>query len=86
MMMNIALWILQILLAVAFAAHGILFLAPPAEMVAQMNESIPPALRLFIGVAEVLAAIEKRVRQLPRRFSLPWPQLSPTCAGKYSRF
>jgi uncharacterized membrane protein YphA (DoxX/SURF4 family) len=57
MMMNIALWILQILLAVAFAAHGILFLAPPAEMVAQMNESIPPALRLFIGVAEVLAAI-----------------------------
>lgn len=55
--MNIVLWILQILLAIAFLAHGGLFLFPPAEMVQMMNESIPPALRLFIGVAEVLAAI-----------------------------
>lgn len=55
--MNIVLWVLQILLAVAYLAHGWLFLAPPAEMLAMMNESIPPALRLFIGAAEVLAAI-----------------------------
>jgi putative oxidoreductase len=55
--MNIVLWILQILLAAAFLAHGWLFLAPPADMVEAMNASIPPALRLFIGVAEVLAAI-----------------------------
>lgn len=55
--MNILLWVLQVLLAVAYVAHGILFLNPPAEMVQAMNESIPPALRLFIGAAEVLAAI-----------------------------
>ena len=29
--MNIALWVLQVLLAVAFFAHGWLFLAPPPE-------------------------------------------------------
>ena len=55
--MNILLWVLQVLLAAAFAAHGLMFLFPPAGMVAAMNASIPPALRLFIGVAEVLAAI-----------------------------
>ena len=55
--MNILLWVLQVLLAAAFAAHGWMFLFPPATMVAVMNASIPPALRLFIGVAEVLAAI-----------------------------
>jgi len=55
--MNILLWVLQVLLAAAFAAHGLMFLFPPASMVAEMNAFIPPALRLFIGVAEVLAAI-----------------------------
>ncbi len=55
--MNIFLWVLQALLAVAFLAHGGLFLFPPAEMLAQMNESIAPAMRIFIGVAEVLAAL-----------------------------
>jgi uncharacterized membrane protein YphA (DoxX/SURF4 family) len=55
--MNIVLWVLQVLLAVAFLAHGWLFLAPPADMVAVMNASIPPAFRIFIGVAEVLAAV-----------------------------
>jgi putative oxidoreductase len=55
--MNILLWVLQVLLAAAFVAHGWMFLFPPASMVAAMNASIPPALRLFIGVAEVLAAI-----------------------------
>jgi uncharacterized membrane protein YphA (DoxX/SURF4 family) len=35
--MDIVLWMLQILLAVAFFAHGLLFLFPPAELVAQMN-------------------------------------------------
>jgi hypothetical protein len=68
--MNIVLWILQVLLAVAFAAHGGLFLAPPADMLAMMNESIPPALRIFIGVAEVLAAIGLILPGLTR--ILPW--------------
>lgn len=55
--MNITLWILQIFLAVAFFAHGWLFLSPPATLVEQMNSTIAPAFRIFIGVAEVLAAI-----------------------------
>ena len=54
--MNVLLWVLQALLAVAFLAHGWLFLFPPAEMVDVMNAVIPPAFRMFIGVAEVLAA------------------------------
>jgi uncharacterized membrane protein YphA (DoxX/SURF4 family) len=68
--MNILLWVLQVLLAVAFLAHGWLFLAPPAEMVEQMNSSIPPALRIFIGVAEVLAAVGLIVPGVTR--ILPW--------------
>ena len=55
--MNIILWVLQVLLAVAFLAHGWLFLFPPADMVEVMNASIPPAFRVFLGVAEVLAAV-----------------------------
>lgn len=55
--LSIVLWILQALLAALFAAHGWMFVAPPADLVAVMNESMPPALRLFIGVAELLAAI-----------------------------
>lgn len=55
--LNIVLWILQALLAALFAAHGWMFLAPPAELVAVMNASMPSALRLFIGVAELLAAV-----------------------------
>ena len=56
-MLNITLWVLQFLLALVFLAHGLLFLFPPASLVEQMNASIAPALRLFIGVAEVLAAV-----------------------------
>ena len=55
--MNILLWVLQALLALAFLAHGGLFLFPPAAMVDQMNASLPRWLQLFIGVAEVLAAV-----------------------------
>ena len=55
--MNIMLWVLQVVLAVAFFAHGWLFLSPPAEMVELINSLISPAFRVFIGVAEVLAAV-----------------------------
>ena len=55
--MNIVLWILQVLLALAFAAHGWMFLFPSAEIAALMNESLPRWFQLFLGVAEVLAAI-----------------------------
>jgi len=68
--MNILLWVLQVLLAVAFFAHGLLFLFPPADMVAMMNATIPPPLRIFLGVAEVLAAFGLTLPGITRR--LPW--------------
>jgi putative oxidoreductase len=55
--MNIVLWVLQILLAIAFLLHGWLLLAPPLELVDLLNSLIPPAFRIFLGVAEVLAAV-----------------------------
>lgn len=55
--MHILLWVLQVLLAVAFFAHGWLFLFPPASIVDQMNASLPRWFQIFLGVAEILAAI-----------------------------
>jgi uncharacterized membrane protein YphA (DoxX/SURF4 family) len=55
--MNIVLWVLQVLLAVAFFAHGVMMVAPPAEVAAQMNATLPRWFQLFLGVAEVLAAV-----------------------------
>src|SRR4051812_3416738 len=55
--MNIALWVLQVLLALAFMAHGLLFLFPPAAMVDLLNASLPRWFQLFLGIAEILAAV-----------------------------
>jgi hypothetical protein len=55
--MNIVLWVLQIVLAVAFFLHGMLFLAPPPDIAAQMDASLPRWFQSFLGVAEVLAAV-----------------------------
>jgi hypothetical protein len=55
--MNILLWVLQILLAVAFFAHGALLLFPPAAVAEQMNASLPRWFQLFLGIAEVLGAV-----------------------------
>lgn len=68
--MNIFLWVLQVLLALAFLAHGWLMLAPPPELIDQMNASIAPPLRLFIGVAEVLAAVGLTLPGITR--IMPW--------------
>ena len=68
--MNIVLWILQVVLAVAFFAHGMLFLVPPAEIAEQMNASLPRWFQLFLGVAEVLAAAGLTLPGLTR--ILPW--------------
>jgi hypothetical protein len=46
--MNILLWVLQVLLAVLF---------PPASIVEQMNASLSRWFQLFLGVAEILAAV-----------------------------
>jgi uncharacterized membrane protein YphA (DoxX/SURF4 family) len=55
--LNIALWILQILLAVAFAAHGVMMLAPPPEVAEQMNATLPRWFQVSLGSAEVAAGI-----------------------------
>jgi putative oxidoreductase len=55
--MNIVLWVLQVLLALAFAAHGAMMLFPSPEIAAQMNANLPRWFSLFIGVAEVAAAV-----------------------------
>ena len=55
--MNIVLWVLQVVLALAFLAHGGLLLFPPAAIVDQMNASLPRWFQLFLGIAEILAAV-----------------------------
>lgn len=68
--MNILLWVLQVLLAAAFFAHGWLFLAPPPEIAALMNASLPRWFQLFLGVAEIAAALGLTLPGLTR--ILPW--------------
>ena len=68
--MNIMLWVLQVLLAVAFLAHGWLFLSPPPEIAELMNASLPRWFQLFLGVAEVAAALGLILPGLTR--ILPW--------------
>jgi hypothetical protein len=68
--MNIVLWILQLLLAAAFLAHGLMLLAPPPEIAAKMLAELPRWFWLFLGVAEVLAAVGLTLPGLTR--ILPW--------------
>jgi len=68
--MNIALWVVQVLLAAAFLAHGLLMLSPPAAIAEQMNASLPRWFQIFLGVAEVLAAVGLILPGLTR--ILPW--------------
>ena len=55
--MNIALWILQVLLAAQFLFHGWIMVFPPADLVEIMNAQMAPWFRLFVGIAESLGAI-----------------------------
>jgi uncharacterized membrane protein YphA (DoxX/SURF4 family) len=68
--MKILLWVLQVLLALAFFAHGWMLLSPPAAIADQLNASIPRWLQLFIGVSEVLAAVGLTLPGLTR--IQPW--------------
>ena len=71
--MTTIVWVCQILLALAFLAHGIMLLAPPAEIAAQMNAVLPRAFWLFLGVAEVAAAIGLTIPVMIRRYQwLTW--------------
>jgi uncharacterized membrane protein YphA (DoxX/SURF4 family) len=68
--MNILLWLLQILLALAFLAHGIMFLYPPPDVAVLMDAMLPRWFQLFLGVAEVLAGIGLTLPGLTR--IMPW--------------
>jgi len=76
--MNIALWIIQALLAVLFLfAGGIKLVMPMEEMMKQMPIALPGWFVLFTGVVEVLGAIG---------LILPWllgvrPDLTPLAAA-----
>ena len=75
--MNIMLWILQALLAAAFAAHGWMLVSPPPELLPIMNEQLGVAFRLFLGVAEIAGAIGLLLPAMTRK--MPW--LTPLAAG-----
>ena len=68
--MNAVLWILQVLLAAAFFAHGLLFLSPPPDIAMLMDESLPRWFQLFLGTAEVAAGIGLILPGLTR--VMPW--------------
>jgi putative oxidoreductase len=68
--MNIALWVVQVLLAAAFLAHGWMFLFPSPEIAALMNASLARWFQLFLGVAEVAAGIGLWLPGLTR--IMPW--------------
>ena len=68
--MNVVLWVLQVLLAAAFFAHGWLLLWPPPDIAADMNASLPRWFWLVLGVAEIAAAVGLILPRLTR--VLPW--------------
>ena len=68
--MNIVLWVLQVLLAIAFFAHGWMLLSPPPEIAKLLNASLPRWFQVFLGVAELLAAVGLTLPGLTR--ILPW--------------
>jgi putative oxidoreductase len=68
--MNSVLWVIQLLLAAAFLAHGWLVLAPPPEIAVQMYAALPRWFWGFLGVAEVAAAAGLILPGVTR--ILPW--------------
>jgi uncharacterized membrane protein YphA (DoxX/SURF4 family) len=60
---SIVAWVLQVLLAVAFLFHGIWYAFSPGFLVRSLREQgkwpppLPAWFRIFIGVAEILAAV-----------------------------
>ena len=68
--MNIVLWVLQVLLAAAFLAHGWLFLSPPPDIAVLMDAAFPRWFQVSLGVAEVMAAVGLILPAVTR--ILPW--------------
>ncbi len=77
--MNVALWIVQALLALNFLIHGRMMLSPTKTQTDRMPYilAVPPGLQRFIGVVEMLAAVGLIVPQLTN--ILPW--LTPLAAA-----
>jgi uncharacterized membrane protein YphA (DoxX/SURF4 family) len=75
--MNVLLWILQVLLAAVFAAHGWMLIAPPPELLPVINEELGVGFRIFLGTAEITGAIGLILPGMTR--VLPW--LTPLSAG-----
>jgi uncharacterized membrane protein YphA (DoxX/SURF4 family) len=81
--MNTFAWVLQIVLALLFFLHGLLFTvaygaaARRVEARGRPPSSLPPALRQFIGVAELAAAFGLTVP--PAVHVFPW--LAPLAAA-----
>lgn len=78
--MNIALWVLQILLGLVFVFHAYVLLRPsPERLQSGMSYvlEMPARLRMFAGVAEGLAGIGLILPALLR--ILPW--LTPVAAA-----
>lgn len=66
-------WIFQILLALAFLAHGLLVLFPPPDIATQMTV-LPRWFWVFLGVAEVLACVGLTLPAVTRiaRWLMAW--------------
>jgi uncharacterized membrane protein YphA (DoxX/SURF4 family) len=83
MTMNTVAWVLQIILALLFLLHGLLFTVAYRAAAKRMEargrppSSLPPALRQFIGVAELAAAFGLTVP--PAVHVFPW--LAPLAAA-----
>jgi hypothetical protein len=81
--MNTVAWVLQIFLAVVFLLHGLLYTvaygaaAKRRDRGGQAASPLPPALRQFIGVAELAAAFGLTVP--PAVHFFPW--LAPLAAA-----
>src|SRR4030081_2048638 len=81
--MNTVAWVLQIVLAIIFLLHGLVFTvaygAAAKRMAARARapSSLPPTLRQFIGVAEMAAAFGLTVP--PAVHVFPW--LAPLAAA-----
>ena len=77
--MNIALWVLQVVLGIFFVVHAYLMLRPPARLQNGMNYIIemPAGLRLFAAIAEGVAGLALVIPPLFR--VLTW--LTPLAAA-----
>src|SRR5215468_3149739 len=71
--LNVALWITQVLLALAFVLTGMMKLTSPASQLSPMFGATPVPLIRFIGVAEIAAAVGLLLPSVTRLFPIFTP-------------